>query len=247
MNESIGLAVNFYNEPNALPGMLEHATKFFDDILFVSAPPRGKKQDEESISIIEKWGCRIVHSTISDGFGVLRTRCIHESSTEWVMLMDCDERFFPVLPIYDCHGTGKYPEDEVPNLSVGIGEPAFNQGDLLRKLIRDNPKANAIRTCRRHWFDPGMHKPCQNWTIEHDWQLRIMRNKPYIGYRPERKMHELAVDTRINRDPLHATGDTRHGPFHDHFHLWFKKMEPEQRKEDIEIYDALDKSEKHLK
>ena len=40
MNQSVGLVANVYKEQNALPGLLENATKFFDEIVVVSGPSR---------------------------------------------------------------------------------------------------------------------------------------------------------------------------------------------------------------
>lgn len=244
MSDSIGVAVNFYREPNTLPGFLECASRFFDDMLFVSAPPEGAPPDEESISIIQKWGARIIHTTINEGFGVVRTKCLHESSTEWVAILDCDERLFPTVPVYEIHGTGQYPQDLIPNLSVGIKHPAFAQGDRLRKMVENECKeADAIRLSRRHWMNWKMSRPCENWKTRFDWQLRVLRNRPYIGYDPSVRMHERCLDSRTGRDPIYATGDTDFGPFIDHFHVPAKAMELEQRAEDIRIYDALDKNE----
>lgn len=246
MSDSLGLAVNFYREPNTLHGLLECASRFFDDLLFVSAPPSGAAPDEESISIIEKWGARIIHTNIDAGFGVVRSICLHESSTEWVMITDCDERFFPTIPVFAIHGTGQYPQDPIPNLSVGIRNPAFAQGDRLRKMIENEClQADAVRLSRRHWMDWKMSRPCEDWTKRFDWQLRVLRNRSYIGYDPSILMHERCVDSRTGRDPTYATGDTDTGPFIDHFHVPAKMMEPEQRAEDIRIYDALHKSDAH--
>ena len=241
MSDSIGLAVNFYREPNTLPGLLENASRFFDDILMVSAPPVGAPPDDESIAIIEKYGARIIHTNIDAGFGVVRTKCLHESSTEWVLISDGDERFFNTLPLYAISGTGRYPENLVPNLHVGILNPAHAQGDRLRHIVKHecHPETMAVRLCRRHWMDWGMHSPCQDWRQHNDWQLRFLRNRPHIGYRSEVKMHEQCVDLKTGRDPVYATGDITSGPFIDHFHVPAKLMEPDQRREDIAIYDAL--------
>lgn len=240
MNNSLGLAVNFYREPNTLPGLLENASRFFDDMLFISAPPSGAAPDDESIAIIEKWGARIIHSSIDDGFGVIRTKCIHESSTEWVMITDCDERIFPWLPVYALHGAGRYPDDLNPALSVGIAESSFNQKARLREMLEHECRsADSIRLSRRHWMNWSMTQPCQRWDDYPDWQLRLMRNRPYIGYQSMTKMHERAIDTRTGVDPIYATGDTIRGPFFDHFHVPAKAMEPEQRAEDIRTYDSL--------
>lgn len=240
MNNSIGLAVNFYREPNTLPGLLECASRFFDDLLFVSAPPTGAPPDDESIAIIEKWGARIIHTNIDAGFGVVRTTCLHQSSTEWVIISDCDERILPCLPLYACHGTGRYPDDPIPNLSVGIAASCFNQGDRIRHMLEHECReADAIRFCRRHWMNWGMTRPCQDWNVYPDWQLRCLRNRPFIGYESGTRMHERCRDFRTGKDPIYATGDVSRGPFFEHFHVPAKAMEPEQRKEDIAIYDAI--------
>lgn len=243
MNNSIGVAVNFYREPNTLPGFLENASRFFDDMLFVSAPPAGAPPDDESIAILERWGAKIVFSTIENGFGAVRTECLHRSSTEWVMIMDCDERIFPMLPILACHGIGRYPEDPIPALSVGIAQTAFSQRDRIRDMVEHECKnADAIRLSRRHWMDWGMHRPCQDWSVHPDWQLRFLRNRSYLGYDFKTRMHERCVDSRTGTDPIYATGDAVRGPFFDHFHVPAKAMEPDQRKEDIATYDRLHQS-----
>jgi glycosyltransferase involved in cell wall biosynthesis len=246
MSNSLGLAVNFYKEPNTLPGLLENASRFFDDMLFVSAPPKGAHPDDESIAIIEKWGARIIHTNIDDGFGVVRSLCLHASSTEWVMISDCDERIFPILPIYALHGAGRYPQDINPKLSVGIAHPMFSQRDRIREMLEHECRsADGIRLARRHWMNWSMTQPCQRWDDFPDWQLRLLRNRPYIGYSANVKMHEQCVDSRTGRTPEYATGDAVRGPFIDHFHVPAKLMEPEQRAEDIRIYDALHYSDTH--
>ncbi len=242
MSDSIGLAFNFYREPNALPGMLENAMRFFDDILAISAPPKGAPPDDETIDIVKKFGIRLIHTNIDEGFGVVRSMCLHSCPTEWVLIGDADERFFNTLPVFAVSGSGRYPEDLVPDLHVGILQAAFAQGERLRNIVKHECKeADAVRMCRRHWMDWGMHRPCQNWYEHNDWQLRFLRNRPYIGFKPEPKMHEHCVDFRTGKAPIYATGNTQSGPFIDHFHCPAKAMEPEQRREDIAIYDALHK------
>jgi hypothetical protein len=131
---------------------------------------------------------------------------------------------------------------EKPNLSVGILEPAFSQKDHLRKMLSEvDESINAVRFVRRHWFDFGMHKPTQNWYMPSkvDWQLRLLRNREYIGYDPNIRMHERAVDTRTGADPSFVSAEPKYGPWFDHFHMPAKAMEKEQRARDIQIYDAL--------
>lgn len=239
MNESIGVVVNFFQEPNMLPGFFETACRFFDDVVAVSAPPSAAPPDEESIEICRKWGVRVQHETIDHGFGALRTKCLHAPSTEWTMISDADERFFPTLPVYELHGTGRYPDQQEPNLSVGIAESAFNQGDLLRRMVSSANNEDAIRFIRRHWMNFACSRPAQRWDDYPDWQLRFLRNREYLGYESGVRMHERCRDFRTNQDPTYITSEPRYGPFIDHFHVPAKLMEPEQRKRDIQIYDAL--------
>jgi glycosyltransferase involved in cell wall biosynthesis len=241
MSNTIGLAMNVYMEHNALPGALESASRFYDDIWVIHAGPGGKYSTDGTIEILEQYGVRIIFDKIDDGFGVLRTKLLRAASTEWTMIMDADERFFPWIPEFACSGTGSYPAQEHPDLHRGLNDGCFNQGDLLRsKLANECKEADALRLSRRHWFDLGMHRPCQNWTITEDWQLRILRNKPYVYYDHTVKMHERCLDKRTGRDPVYGTGNTRKGPFFDHFHCFFKPMEKDQRQSDIKIYDWLD-------
>lgn len=237
---SLGLAANIYQEPNMLPGLLENASRMFDDIYLIFAGPSAGPRDDEGIAIAEKWGARIGHGTIDDGFGALRTRLIQESTTEWVLISDADERVFSTLPILECVGTESYPEVANPKLSVGVLEPAFSQRDRLREMLEGaDESVDAIRFVRRHWFDFGMHRPTQNWYLKEDWQLRLMRRRPWIGYDPNIRMHERALDSRTGGDPNYITADPKYGPWYDHFHMPAKAMEPEQRRFDISVYDAL--------
>ncbi len=241
-NESIGLACNFYRESNALPGLLENAAGFFDDLLFVSSPPPGAKPDEESIEIIRKWGARIEFSDISKGFGVVRTECIHLSTTEWVFLADCDERFLHTTQVLHCEGSDQFPHVMNPQLKVHVHDPVYAQGKLLRSVINGaGEDYDAVRTCRRAWMDFTMRKPAQNWHNVQDWQCRILRNRQYLGYDPNVKIHERVRDFRGDGAPkMYCCDDTSRGLFHDHFSNWFRPMEPEQNTEDIAIYNSLE-------
>jgi len=238
---SLGMACNFYREPHALPGLLENASAFFDDLLFISTPPTGAKPDDESIAIIEKWGAKILYDTIDSGFGVIRTRLLHESTTEWAMLMDCDERFLPLMPVLMCSGGEKYPEVARPDLKVTIESPSYNHGRMLRSLI-ENQDFDCIRALRRHWFDFSMQHPCENWVERRDWQCRILRNRPNIGFKPEFKMHEKVWDFSRNAEPRMWRGeDPLRSIFYEHYHCLFKPMEGENNKEDAATYEQLEK------
>lgn len=235
---SISLVSNIYKEENALPGLLENASQFFDEIVIVSAPPDGGNNDE-SIAIAEKWGARVVHSTIEKGFGYVRTQCIRESTCEWVMIMDADERIQWNALTLDCEGTESWNPDTCPNPDLKVHlKGGYNQAALLRQIMQTK-EADAIQFSRRHWFDFSWKRPTQNWRTIPDWQMRCVRNRDYIGY--TRGMHEGIVDSRTMQNPrfVSCSPDNIEGLYFDHFHLHFKAMEPDQRREDIDIYNRL--------
>lgn len=241
MSNSIGAALNVFMEANSLPGALECASRFFDDIWVIHAGPGGKYSNDGTIEILEKWGIRTIFDRIDDGFGVLRTKLVRAASTEWSMILDSDERFLPYTPAYSVRGSGQYPQNPMPDLHVGICESVYNQGQLLRdKLANECKEADAFRMVRRHWMTINMSRPAQDWYKIEDWQLRVLRNKPYIEYDTSVRMHERLLDKRTGRDPIYGTGNTRIGPFFDHMHCFFKPMEPTQRHSDIKVYDWLD-------
>lgn len=240
---SIGIVCNAHRETYAMPGWLEMATAFFDDVCVVSSPPSDAEPDEETIELVEKAGVRLVHTTIDEGYGVVRTRCIRECKADWCLITDADERFLPVVPIMRCEGSEKYPDTLTPNLSVHVDIPKFDQGKMLREMVASAGSNDAIRLCRRHWFDePGsLTKPCQNWHHHPDWQLRLIRNSQFMFYLPERKLHEHLKDSRTWAEPSWSSGDTTRGPFIDHFHHWAKSRDPEGRKLAVATYEKLDK------
>lgn len=239
---SLGIACNFFREPHALPGFLELATSgFFDDVVMVSSPPAKSKPDDESIALVEKAGVRLVHTTIDAGYGVVRTRCIRESRADWVLILDCDERFHTTAPALECIGTEGYPQVKKPNLRVNRGEE-WDQGAGLKEHLAKSGGVDGFRMSRRHWFcAPGeFTNPCQNWHLITDWQLRLVRNSPFIFYDPEIKMHEKILDSRTWSEPRWSTGDEFRGPFIDHYHFWAKNQDPEGRKLAVETYKKLD-------
>lgn len=254
---TIGLVANVYNEANALPGWLEVHTPFFDDVRVLHAGPQGAYSTDGTIEILEKWRIPVEFCTIDAGFGQVRTRAIHMSPCDYVILLDADERFYPVHRILHCRGQSTHPQEvdwilqsydyrgvNLPNwenigrlganLCVDIGE-SYDQGARLREII-SNGKYDAVVTYRRHWHDLSLRRPTQDWIIHPDWQMRTVRNHSDIRYSPETRMHEQLV----GYDPGRVfQPDPSRGPFFDHFHFHFKRMEPEQRRHDIAIYDAI--------
>lgn len=242
---SLGLACNFYREPFALPGFLEMATSgYFDDVVMVSSPPSDAKPDDESIAQVEKAGVRLVHTVIDGGYGVVRTRCIRESQADWVMILDADERFSEMPPLLRCHGTEGYPQVKTPDLKAEMINPSHPQGQMLKDALGLSGSKNAYRLSRRHWFGaPGdFTKPCQNWHRIQDWQLRLVRNSPFIFYDPTIKLHEKLLDSRGFTEPSWGTGDEHGGPFIEHHHHFHKTADPEGRELAIQTYELLDKT-----
>ena len=238
MTPSIGCACNFYNEGNALHPFLENVTRFFDDVLLIHTPPEGRV-DDESVDIAKKWGVKLLFDNIEKGYGKIRTDLIHKSTTEWVMIMDADERFYPELPLLSCQGEEAYPEHPYPNLSVSVVAACYSQAELLKSMMQYADGGLAIRTCRRHWMDTTMRHPCQNWLIRPDWQLRIIKNDKNVGYDPKIRMHEQLLDFRTGKTPKHVTASVEKSLYHDHFQITYKGMEQEQLEEDRRIYESL--------
>lgn len=242
---SLGIACNFYREAFALPGFLEMATSgYFDDVVMISSPPSDAKPDDESIALVEKAGVRLVHTTIDEGYGVVRTRCIRESKADWVMILDCDERFHLEAPVLLCEGNEGYPHFKEPKLTVHrtTGD-WFNQGELLKKTIAEaSTQKMGICLSRRHWFNAPkeFNRPCQNWQLIPDWQLRCVRNSQFVFYDPSVKMHEKILDSRTWSEIDFVRADTTRGPFIDHYHFWAKSADPEGRKLAVETYKKLD-------
>lgn len=254
MTVTIGLVANVFNEVNALPGWLETHLSFFDDVRVLHAGPCGERSTDGTLELLEKWRIPVEFCAIDEGFGVVRTRALRMSPCDWVMLLDADERFYPVHRVLTCTGTAT-PQDEVdwilqgydfsgvklPNwenlaklgadLHVDIGG-AYSQGARLREVI--NGPWDAIATIRRHWHDLSLRRPTQDWNKDPDWQLRLVRNKPSIRFAADTRMHErLEGATNVFR------ADMGRGPFFDHQHFFFKRMEPEQRRHDVAIYNAI--------
>lgn len=247
MNESICLAMNVYNDAAALRGALETGSRFFDQIFIVHSGPGGAYSTDGTIELCEQFGARIVFDDINKGYGVIRTRCIHESGCTFTAVLDADERFFPELPVLHCEGMDYWlPGREKPNLSVHIREGVVRQGDLVRALM-GMKHIMAIRQTRRHWYDFTMRTPCRNWIQDDpDHQLRIIRNVPEIHYKSDVKMHEKIWDDRTNNEPVYSCQDVYLGPFIDHFHTFFRLAKPGHKEFNERNYARLQKGKKMI-
>lgn len=241
---SIGVACNFFNEANALPGFLESAALYADHIVMYETGPQGEHSSDGSIEIIEKFGAELRFGAIDDGYGVIRTRLITMPPTDWTIILDADERVHRYMPRLMCHGSdsydvGKYyPEFHTVGLAVSRSVDLYDQIEALKRQMR--PEVDVVVTSRRHWQDLTFNHPSQNWHTIADWQARIVRNCPHVQYRQTVKMHEQIVDTRTGQAPRwHQPSHESVEVFHDHYHLFWKRFEREQRNHDIAIYNAL--------
>lgn len=238
---SISLCINVYNDAQAIRGLLESGSRYFDNIFVVHSGPGGARSDDGTIEILESFGINPVFDDIQKGFGHIRTRLIHDCGCDWAMIVDSDERFFPQIQVITCEGTDRYPANPEPNLTVTKHPQIIDQGAHIKNQI-NNPELMAIRATRRHWFDFSMNKPCENWQTIFDHQLRIVRNSPHISY--SKAMHEALWDDRTKKTPYFLEQDPVGGPFYDHFHMWFRRAQPGHKEWNEQQYARLERGEK---
>ena len=279
MTITIGVVANVYQEANALPGWLELAATFADWVGVMHAGPQGTKSDDGTIEILERWRVPVQFCAIDEGFGVVRTKTLRMCPCDWVMLLDADERFYPLVRVMSCTGEST-PRDVVDDLLYDYGNPNYHrdgprnrqvvqgydkdiefsacpsnfenlkqlgsgltvqfgkvhdQWTDLRRIV-ENTDLDAVQVVRRHWHDFTFRRPTQNWHTDPDYQLRIVRNRPDIYFAPETRMHERLVGVESRCEPTNL--------FFDHFHCFFKPMEPSQRGHDVAIYGAVNDGKK---
>lgn len=239
---SIAMCCNVYQDAKALRGLLETSAPYFDNLFVVHSGPNGAKSADGTIELCEDFGATIVFDDIQRGYGAIRSRLIHDCGCTFAFILDADERFHPTLPVMHCEGDEHYPEHNPPNLSTFKRDENCNQGALVKRLIAD-PSIMAIRTSRRHWYDYSMNRPSQNWLKTPDYQLRIVRNIPEIGYKTDRVMHEALADSRTGADPAYFSGTPYEGPFHDHYHLFYRRTQPGKKEFNEKNYQRLERGE----
>lgn len=240
---SIALAVNFHNDVHALRGLLETGSSYFDNIFAIDGSPDGKFSDDGSCELLELFGVHPIREDMNKGFGFVRTRLLHECGCEWAMIMDCDERFLPLVNAMTCEGTERYPAQQHPNLIVTKLPDVINQGGHVKTQIQ-NPELMALRFTRRHWQDFTMTKPAENWQIHWDHQLRCVRNSKFIHY--TLNMHEALIDDRTGKTPKFLAQDPIGGPHVEHMHVWFRRAYPGTKQENEERYARLSRGERML-
>lgn len=233
---SIALACNVYNDAAALRGLLETGASYFDNIFIVHSGPEGTWSTDGTIELCESFGIKPVFDDMNRGFGTIRTRLIHDCGCEWAMILDADERFYPVMNVMSCEGTDRYPNPIEPKLTVKKTTHLINQGAHVKHHI-NNPDLMAMRFTRRHWFDFGMTKPAENWQLIWDHQLRCVRNNAAIHY--TQRMHERLIDDRTGESPRFMDQDPVGGPHIDHFHLHFRKARPGHKEANEKYYSTI--------
>jgi glycosyltransferase involved in cell wall biosynthesis len=240
---SIALSCNVYQDATALRGLLELGSRYFDNIFILHTGPGGAKSTDGTIELCESFGISPIFDDIDKGFGVIRSRLIHDCGCDWAMLLDADERFYPQMNVLLCEGEESYPGHPNPALKVTTKADVIDQGAHVKNLIR-NPDTMALRATRRHWFDFSMKKPTQNWMHNNDHQMRIVRNHPQIGYVKERVMHEWLRDFRTGKDPQYVAQDPMGGPFIDHYHMFYRRSQPGHKEHNEQNYSRLERGEK---
>lgn len=238
---SIALAVNVYNDASALRGLLELSSGYFDNLFVIHSGPGGALSTDGTIELCESFGIKPVFDDMNRGFGAIRTRLLHDCGCEWAMVLDADERFFPLINAMSCEGTDRYPNPPNPKLTVEKTPHVINQGSHVKYHI-NNPALMAMRFTRRHWFDFAMTRPAENWGRIWDHQLRCVRNNPAIHY--TLAMHEALVDERTGETPRFMEQDPVGGPHIDHFHLYFRKANPGHKEANEQNYGRLSRGEK---
>lgn len=242
---SIAASINVYNDVVAMRGLLETASQYFDEIFVVHSSPGGVHSTDGTIELCEQFGVKLVFDDIDKGFGVIRSRLIHEHGCEWAMILDADERFNPIMPNITCEGDAKWDIGNPlvrPDLTVINDGNICVQGYALKEIIK-NEQLMAVRTTRRHWLDFTHKNPTQNWQLIPDYQLRIVRNIPEISYVSNIKMHERLIDSRTGHDPVHNIDN---GFFHDHYHPFFRNNFPGTKQFNETNYQRLERGEKTI-
>lgn len=238
---SIAMCCNVYQDALMLRGLLEMSSSYFSNLFVIHSGPNGAYSTDGTIELCESFGIKPVFDDISRGFGAIRSRLLHDCGCEWAMIMDADERFFPLINTMKCEGTDRYPNQLDPNLKVIKGADVINQGAHVKNQIK-NPELMAMRFTRRHWFDFTMTKPAESWNLIWDHQLRCVRNSPHISY--SRSMHEILTDDRTGKTPRFLEQDPVGGPHVEHMHLFSRKNQPGHKEFNESNYARLERGEK---
>lgn len=242
MSQTIAACCNIFNDAHALSGWIESASQWADHITVYHTGPQGEHSTDGTIEIAEAWGVDLKFGSIDEGFGCVRTKMVTMCPTDFVAILDADERIQKVAPRLVCFGDERYPDVPHPDLHVqetGV----YDQIAVLKSLLR--PEFDAIVTSRRHWFNFHWDAPCQNWFHHSDWQARILRCVPWVQYRADIRMHEQLVDVRSGTAPRWYQPTVENCEvYFDHYHCHFKAMEAEQRSHDIAIYNCIHEGKK---
>lgn len=240
---SIAAAYNVWRDAKALRGSLEASSGYFDNIFVLVTPPGGEaNKDDETCDLLREFGIDPKFGDINKGYGVIRSRLVHECGCEFAMILDSDERFRPSQEALRCVGTEQYPKHPNPALTVKKSRELIYPGLTLKDIIKDG-NIDAVKGVRRHWFDFSHTRPSQNWHDHPDWQLRIVRNRAEIHYDTSVRMHERLIDSRTKDTPRHFTGENI---FWDHYHLFYRRAHPGSKEWNEQNYQRLERGDPML-
>jgi hypothetical protein len=248
---SIAMSCNVYNDAIALRGLLETASQYFDELFVIHSSPGMAYSTDGTIELCEQFNVKLVFDDMDKGYGVVRSRLIHDHGCEWAMILDADERFHPISQYLTCEGSDRWDIQaplKRPDLTVVKHEnKVFFQGQTVKELMQHD-SLMAIRTMRRHWMDFSHKNPTSNWAIVPDYQLRIVRNVPEINYRADIRMHERIIDDRAATEPVFCVLENGVDLeiFHDHYHVFFRNNFPNTKEFNEQNYKRLERGEKMI-
>lgn len=117
---TISVAIATYNEQNNLNQCLTSVNNFANEIVLVD----GSSVDE-TIEIAKKFGAKIIKTTNKKMFHINKNLAIYNCKSDWIMLLDADERV-----------------------------PRELSEEMIKK-INSNPRENGFWINRRNWFLGG--------------------------------------------------------------------------------------------
>jgi hypothetical protein len=266
--KTLGITANVYNEINALPGWLEMACNsgLFDDVQVYHAGPHGMDSTDGTIELLEKWRVPIHRGKIDEGFGMVRTAAVHACKTDYVMLLDADERFWAFAPVVTCVGESTPPEEEsrilaeydkharLPPSESGTGDMQWQSFEEVRKLGEHLTCSMGEIYNQGAWVKDMIQHGALDavCTIRRHWHAfgwqkptQNWHHRPDYQLRLVRNHESIFWDAnkkmheQLIGAPNRHMPNQIHGPFFDHYHMHFKAMEQAQRAHDVRIYDAI--------